>query len=147
MHEATPDSVRQFILTPEDFGLARASLDDLRGGSPEENAALIRAVLAGERQDAARDLVLLNAAASLLVAGLVAEKPEALALAKQQLESGAALAKLQALSAHSNRADDGRPTKKYSICIFGGAIGDSFGAIYEVHPSGGQLLSLEKSCN
>ncbi len=104
VHEATPDSVRQFILTPEDFGLARASLDDLRGGSPEENAALIRAVLAGERQDAACDLVLLNAAASLLVAGLVAEKPDALALAKQQLESGAALAKLQALSALSNRA-------------------------------------------
>ena len=67
--EAHDGEVTTFDIEPEDFGLERAPLDDLRGGDPEANARIIRAVLAGERRDAARSLVLANAAAALVVGG------------------------------------------------------------------------------
>src|SRR5262249_6386580 len=70
VHAASPDCVRRCEVAPEDFGLRRVSLEALRGGTAEENAATVRAVLAGERRDEARDLVAINAAASLVVAGL-----------------------------------------------------------------------------
>jgi anthranilate phosphoribosyltransferase len=89
--------VDRIELTPEDFGLRRAPLEDLRGGSAEENAAIILGVLEGRRKDAARDLVLVNAAASLRVAGASDDLRHAVELAAQSIETGAALAKLQAL--------------------------------------------------
>lgn len=97
VHEATPDGVHSFEIAPEDFGLRPASLDSLRGGSAEENAATIRAVILGERKDAARDLVLINAAASLLVAGEAENFLEAIETARMTLSSGEAEARLDAL--------------------------------------------------
>lgn len=97
VHEATADGVRRFEISPEDFGLRQSSLDGLRGGTAEENAATIRAVLSGERTDSARDLVLINAAASLYVAGKAESMPAAVERAGQVLASGAATAKLESL--------------------------------------------------
>ncbi len=95
--EASATGVRRFEIAPEDFGLARAPLDELRGGSAEENAALIRSILSGARTDAALDLVLLNAATALHVAGKAETLPTAVAQARHTIETGQALAQLTAL--------------------------------------------------
>ncbi|MDQ3011489.1 MAG: anthranilate phosphoribosyltransferase [Acidobacteriota bacterium] len=97
VHEATANGVRRFEITPEDFGLQQSSLENLQGGSAEENAATIRAVLSGKRTDAAHDLVLINAAASLFVAGGADSFPEATEQARQALLNGSAMAKLESL--------------------------------------------------
>jgi anthranilate phosphoribosyltransferase len=86
---------------PRDFGLRRASLDDLRGGDRFANAAIAREILAGA-PGPKRDIVVLNAAAGLLVAGAANGFQEAAAIAQQSLDSGAALAKLEALTAFSH---------------------------------------------
>jgi anthranilate phosphoribosyltransferase len=102
VHEATANEVRRFEISPEDFGLRQSPLDGLRGGTAEENAATIRAVLSGERKDSAGDLVLINAAASLFVAGRAESLQAATETAAQVLSSGQALAKLEALLRLSN---------------------------------------------
>jgi len=98
VHEATNDGVRRFEISPANFGLRESSLDGLRGGSAEENAAIIRAVLSGERTDSARDLILINAAASLFAAGKAESLSTATVCAAQALDSGVALAKLESLA-------------------------------------------------
>ncbi len=105
VYQSSPEGVRQFDIAPEDFGLERAALDNMRGGSADQNAATIRSVLAGERNDAARDLVLINAAAALYVAGVGLSFEAAAAMALQSIESGAALGKLEELKSLSNRQD------------------------------------------
>jgi anthranilate phosphoribosyltransferase len=92
-----PNVIDRFEVTPEDFGLRRASIDHLRGGSAEENAAIIRDVLEGRRKDEALDLVLINAAASLFVSGAANSLDGAVEIAARSIETGAALAKLHAL--------------------------------------------------
>ncbi len=82
---------------PLDLGLPRAHLRDLMGGTPEENAAILRAILAGEARGPKRDIVLLNAAAALSAEDGDWEK--GLARARESIDSGAALAKLDALIA------------------------------------------------
>ncbi|MGE0132013.1 MAG: anthranilate phosphoribosyltransferase [Blastocatellales bacterium] len=104
VHAASPEGVDRFEIAPEDFGLRRASIDHLRGGSAEENAAIIRDVLEGKRTDEARDLVLINAAASLCVAGAAQKFDAAVTVAARSIETGAALEKLQALQYHSQAA-------------------------------------------
>lgn len=103
VHEASPQGVRTFELRPEDFGFVRSSVDDVRVSTPEESAEMIRAVLENRRRDAARDLVLMNAAASL---SLAAQKPsimEAVALASEALQSGRAAETLERFRASTNR--------------------------------------------
>lgn len=97
IYQVTGNEVRSFEIAPEDFGLRRSSLEALRGGSPEENAAIIRAVLAGERKDGARDLILINAAASLFVAGAAEDLKAAVELAQRALDDNAAMATLNSL--------------------------------------------------
>jgi anthranilate phosphoribosyltransferase len=103
VHVASPEGVERIEIAPEDFGLKRASLDKLRGGSAEDNAAIVRDVLEGKRKDEARDLVLVNAAASLFVAGLTQSLSSAVELTAQSIDTGAALAKLQALQTFGQR--------------------------------------------
>src|SRR5271168_4693524 len=88
--------VHTYEVTPEEFGLQRATLDDVSGGDATVNAALIRGVLAGEKS-ARRDVVLLNASAALVAAGRADRLREAVPQAAGAIDSGAALAKLQAL--------------------------------------------------
>ena len=83
------------IVTPEEFGVPVSTLDDLRGGDLEQNAAIARDVLAGV-PGPHRDIVLVNSAAALMAAGRAAAIPEAMALAAESIDSGAARARLQA---------------------------------------------------
>jgi anthranilate phosphoribosyltransferase len=94
--------VRRFEITPEDAGLDRATLDDLRGGDPAHNASLMRSVLAGDK-GMLRDIVLLNAAAALIIAGRAADLPAGVALAADTIDSGKATEVLERLVAETNR--------------------------------------------
>jgi len=94
-------AVRRFTITPEDAGLARAQLADLKGGTPAENGAAIMALLGG-KPGAFRDIVLLNAAAALIVGGKAATLTEGAQRAVQAIDSGAAMATLSQLIAITN---------------------------------------------
>ena len=96
--------VRKFEVTPEDFGLRRSSLDAVRGGDAAGNAAIIREVLAGQRRDEARALVLINSAAALHVGGLASDLRDAMALAGKSIDSGSAAGKLDELIRLTNAA-------------------------------------------
>ncbi len=97
--ELTPrGEIRRHVWTPEQAGLARADLDALKGGDPEENARAMRALLAGEAS-AYRDIVLFNAAAALMLADRAASLPEGVALAAAAIDDGRAQAALDALIA------------------------------------------------
>ncbi len=89
--------VTEQTLEPEDFGLERARAQDLAGCGPPENAAIARAVLGGERGPR-RDIVLANAALALVAAGRASDVKQGMALAAHSIESGAAAAKLTAMS-------------------------------------------------
>lgn len=88
---------------PRDFGLKRASLDELRGGDRFANAAITREILGGAAGPK-RDIVVMNAAAGLLVAGATDSVEEAVDQANRVIDSGAALAKLEAMAEFSRRA-------------------------------------------
>lgn len=89
--------VETYMLDPLEYGFKGAHIHDLLGGEPPRNAAILRGILSGEIQDAKRDVVLLNAAAALLAGGKAHDMPEGIKLAADVIDSGAALAKLEAL--------------------------------------------------
>ena len=93
--------VRTFEVVPEDFGLPRARLDDIRGGEPRHNAGLMRDLLGGVGGPL-RDIVLLNTGAALLVAGRVPTVEAGIELAARSLDSGAARRVLAELVARTN---------------------------------------------
>jgi anthranilate phosphoribosyltransferase len=95
--EAREGNVRSYEVEPEEFGMRQASLQEISGGDAAENAAIIRAVLSGEKS-ARRDVVLLNAAAALVAAGKANHIADAVPLAAKSIDSGAAAAKLDALA-------------------------------------------------
>ncbi len=88
--------MREWELDPRDLGIEPADPDVLRGGSAADNAAIIRAVLAGE-PGGRRDAVLLNAAGALVAAGLADDLVEGLGLGAETIDSGAATSRLDAL--------------------------------------------------
>ena len=96
--EVEHGSTRELVVTPEDFGLEVADLSDVAGGTPEQNAEATRAVLAGERSPR-RDLVLLNAAAAIRVAGRAPDFARAVGVAAESIDSGAAVSVLERLVA------------------------------------------------
>jgi len=103
---STGSSVKTFTISPHDFGLERRSLGGARTSGSAENAQLIRAILQGEKEGsfaAARDLVVINAAAALHVAGLAPDLREAASLARESIDSGRAALKLEALIGETNR--------------------------------------------
>jgi anthranilate phosphoribosyltransferase len=93
--------VRHFAVTPEAVGLPRARHEDLAGGEPAANAAALRRLLEGEKGPY-RDIVLLNAAAAFLVADACETLREGIDRAAEVIDSGAALASLEALVRISN---------------------------------------------
>lgn len=104
--DISPRGTRDHRWTAEDFGLATrpiADLERLEVRGPEESAAAIRAVLDGE-EGPRRDVVVLNAAATLWAAGRAESLPAARALAERSIDDGAAAAKLAALVARSHAA-------------------------------------------
>lgn len=94
--------------TPEDFGVGRASLEDLVGGGPAENVAITRSILDGAAGPK-RDIALVNAAPAIVAAGLAEGFVEAMALAKQAIDSGDALAVLEEALAFSSRTSEDKP--------------------------------------
>jgi anthranilate phosphoribosyltransferase len=100
--------IRTFEVTPEQFGLQRASLEDLKGGDAEHNAAALLEVLQGAKNPY-RDIVLLNAGAALVVGGLAGDVAEGIDKAAAAIDSGAAKARLDALvtisNAHADKKD------------------------------------------
>jgi anthranilate phosphoribosyltransferase len=98
------DSITTETLVPAEYGFASAGLGDLQGGLPQENAHLTRDVLSGADQGPRRDTVLLNAGAALLVGGLARDLGECIELARESIDSGAALEKLQAMIDFSQAA-------------------------------------------
>ena len=88
--------VRRLELTPADFGVSYARPEDLKGGDRKVNAGIAREVLSGALGPR-RDVVLCNAAAALVAAGLAASFAEGAAKAAESIDSGAAQAKLEAL--------------------------------------------------
>ncbi len=95
---------KSYTIKPEDFGLTRCQKSDLRGGSPQENAAMTLAILHGENGPK-RDAVLLNAGASLYIGGKAETMGEGVQLAGELLDSGKALQVLEALRTVSNQPE------------------------------------------
>ena len=95
---------KTYTITPEDFGIERCSKEDLKGGTPEENAKMTIAVLKGEKGPR-RDAVLLNAGASLYIGGKAESFKEGVKLAAGIIDSGKALETLNKLIEVSNRPE------------------------------------------
>ncbi len=102
--EVRSGAITRHTLTPDDFGVPPASLDALRGGDSARNAEIIRAILGGAGGPQ-RDIVLVNAAAALVTAGKAAGFREAMRLAADSIDSGAALRKLEDLAAFTRRPE------------------------------------------
>ena len=96
VYELNEGKIMKFYVNPENFGLARCKGEDLAGGTPEENATIIRDLLSG-KTGSKRDIVLLNAAAAIVVGGKVKDLKEGLEAARESIDSGAAQKKLEAL--------------------------------------------------
>ncbi len=101
--EVQGGAVKRFTVTPEDFGVERAPIESIRGGTAAENAALIRRILEGEAGPA-RDIVVVNAAAALVAAGMADNFREAAGLASFVISSGAANEKLASLVAFTGKS-------------------------------------------
>lgn len=95
--------VTTYQVTPEQFGMKRVPLADLSGGDGNVNAQITRDILSGKERGPKRDIVLLNAGATLYVGGLAESIAEGIALAAQAIDDGLAIQKLDALVEASNR--------------------------------------------
>jgi len=98
--EVRGGKVEQFVWQPSDFGVRRASLDDLRGGDRNRNLEIAKSVLSGA-SGAPRDIVLVNAAAALMAIGKADTPREAVRIAAESIDSGAAKRKIDELSSFS----------------------------------------------
>ena len=99
--------VETFAISPEDFGLKRQSFTEIKATGPAENAQLIRTIVSGEKRGnfwVARDLVVVNAAAALHLAGKAGDLRCAANLARESIDSGRAASKLDALIRETNRS-------------------------------------------
>ena len=94
--------MKNYEITPEQFGFERCTKEDLTGGSPQENAAVTRGILSGEIKGHKRNTVLLNAGASLYIGGKADSMEEGVKLAAELIDSGKALEVLEKLITVSN---------------------------------------------
>ncbi len=99
--EVRDGRVSTYDIAPEDFGLPLASIEDLKGGEADENAEIVRSILAGEKGPR-RDIVLLNSAAALIAGSRAGDFNEGIATAARAIDSGAAQEKLDALISMTN---------------------------------------------
>ncbi|MCX5665957.1 MAG: anthranilate phosphoribosyltransferase [Candidatus Omnitrophica bacterium] len=100
--ELNSGKIRTYYISPEDLGMKRASIADIKGGTAKDNADIMLSILKGERGPR-RDIVLLNAAAALVVAGKVKDIKEGIRLSEKSIDSGAALEKLERLIKLTNK--------------------------------------------
>lgn len=101
--EIKDGEVKTFQFTPEEVGLKTCSLEELRGGDGKENAKITKAILSGEEKGPKRDIVLLNAGATLYVGGIAKDMKEGIELAAEVIDSGKAKAVLDKLVEESNK--------------------------------------------
>ncbi|MBP7053714.1 MAG: anthranilate phosphoribosyltransferase [Phycisphaerae bacterium] len=101
--ELRDDKIASFELDPADYGIANASIDALGSGDAIANAGVIRDILAGKERGPKRDIVVLNAAAGIIVAGLADDFARAIEQAKASIDQGKALHCLERLIEVSNR--------------------------------------------
>ena len=90
------------MIRPEDFGLTSAAKEEIRGGSPEENAQTVRGILSGSVTGARREIVLMNAGAGLFISGKAASFEDGVQRAAELIDSGAALRKVDEMIRVSN---------------------------------------------
>lgn len=95
--EVMAGEIRPLRIVPNEAGIPAGELEELRGGDRTENARLLVSILDGSEKGGRRDIVLLNAAAGFVVAGLARDLPDGVQAAREQLECGGALAKLRQL--------------------------------------------------
>ena len=95
VHEVKGDSLNQFYLFPDQLGFRKPSLHELRGGDAAENARALIDILANRDRSARRDLITINAAAGLVIAGVTSRMESGIQLANELLDSGLALEKLR----------------------------------------------------
>lgn len=89
---------KRYVIQPEDFGFTRCKKEDIKGGTPEENASITRAILAGQEQGPKRDIVLLNAGAAIYLGGKAESIADGIDIARSLIESGAGLEKVAAFA-------------------------------------------------
>ena len=99
VREVIGGDIRERIVDPADFGLKTCAVHELRGGNRATNAAILLEILDGRESGPRRDVVLLNAAAGFVITRLASDLATGLGLAREQIASGRALAKLHALQA------------------------------------------------
>lgn len=95
VHEISDGWERSYKIRPEDFGITPASKESIRGGKPEENAAVTRGILAGEITDARADVCLMNAGAAIYIGGAADSIADGIATARRTIADGSALRKLE----------------------------------------------------
>ncbi|MDY6989066.1 MAG: anthranilate phosphoribosyltransferase [Thermodesulfobacteriota bacterium] len=100
--ELRNDMIKEYRLEPEEVGMVRAGLSDIKGGNAQENAAIVREVLKGQ-PGARRDMVLLNAGAAFYAAGKAADMHEGIKVAAESIDSGMAAQRLDQLIEETNR--------------------------------------------
>lgn len=106
--EVRGEEVSRRTITPGDLGLRAYPLEEVPGGTPEENAAILRSVFAGDGPDVVRDFVVANAAAGLYVAGLASSLRQGAEQAREAIESGDAAARVGSFVEATRRLAAGR---------------------------------------
>jgi anthranilate phosphoribosyltransferase len=101
--EVKGTAVELYEITPEDFGLKRATFDDVKGGDPAFNAGIIRGIFKGEDHGPRRDFLVLNNAFALYAAGAAASPEEGLKKANENIDSGRPLDKLEEFASASHQ--------------------------------------------
>ena len=99
--ELKEGKIKTYYIRPEDFGMQRASLEEIRGGDREENARILKDILRGGK-GAKRDIILINTAACLVAAGRAKSFKEGIKIAKDSVDSGKANKKLESLVEFTN---------------------------------------------
>jgi anthranilate phosphoribosyltransferase len=102
VREVVDGEVREWTIDPLDLGVARCEPEALRGGSPADNATVVRSVFSGEEQGGKRDAILLNAAGAIAAGGHAEDLREGLEVARRAVDSGAAAERLEALAVFSH---------------------------------------------
>ena len=104
--EISNGQLTERTITPEDFGLSRYTLEDIKGGTPQENADIIKAILSGQGQAAHNSAVIINCAALLYLHNKAEDLKSAAQMASEVLKSGKGMQTLQAMVAISNQAEN-----------------------------------------
>jgi anthranilate phosphoribosyltransferase len=100
--EVKNGNIDVYCITPEQFGIKRANISELRGGDAKQNAQIILDILSGKEKGAKRDVVVLNSAFALVAAGKAKDVNESIKLANESINKGYALDKLELLKKYTN---------------------------------------------